>query len=139
MNKNFPAKGLITFVFYSLTTVVLAAGGAAGERVPYADSVDKHFHAKGKPPSEHTLAVIRAARESMPFQDKRDFDEAHKGFIAPLKSKVIKADTGHVAWDVERYNFLAEDREFDTVHPSTKRQGWLNQITGLYKVTDGIY
>ena len=116
-----------------------AAGGAAGEQTPYAASVDEHFHPKGKPPSEHTLAVIKAARKSMPFDDTRDFDEARKGFIAPLNSKIVKADAGHVAWDVERYNFLAEDREFDSIHPSTKRQGWLNQITGLYKVTDGIY
>jgi alkyl sulfatase BDS1-like metallo-beta-lactamase superfamily hydrolase len=90
-------------------------------------------------PSEHTLAVIKAARESMPFEDTRDFDEARKGFIAPLASKVVKADAGHVAWDIARYDFLAEDREFDSVHPSLKRQGWLNQTTGLYRVADGIY
>jgi alkyl sulfatase BDS1-like metallo-beta-lactamase superfamily hydrolase len=100
---------------------------------------DRHFHPKGKPPSEHTLAVIRAARESMPFDDTRDFDEARRGFIAPLNDLIIEADAGHVAWDIERYEFLAEDREFDSVHPSTKRQGHLNQITGLYEVTDGIY
>jgi alkyl sulfatase BDS1-like metallo-beta-lactamase superfamily hydrolase len=139
MNNKLFTTGSIAVVLSALSVVVLAAGGAAGEQSPYADSVDEHFHAKGKPPSEHTLAVIKAARESMPFEDTRDFDEAKKGFIAPLKSKIIKADAGHVAWDVERYEFLAEDREFDSVHPSTKRQGWLNQITGLYKVADGIY
>jgi alkyl sulfatase BDS1-like metallo-beta-lactamase superfamily hydrolase len=131
---------LLTFLIaFAVPSPLLAAGGAAGEQVPYASSVDEHFHPKGKPPSAHTLAVIKAARESMSFDDTRDFDEARKGFIAPLNSKIIKADAGHVAWDVERYNFLAEDREFDSVHPSTKRQGWLNQITGLYQVTDGIY
>jgi alkyl sulfatase BDS1-like metallo-beta-lactamase superfamily hydrolase len=114
-----------------------AAGGAGGE-IEYADP-DKHFHPKGKPPSEHTLKVIRDARERMPFDDTRDFDEARKGFIAPLQSKVIEADAGHTAWDIARYDFLAEDREFDSLHPSTKRQGYLNQITGLYEVTDGIY
>ncbi|NND57783.1 MAG: MBL fold metallo-hydrolase [Xanthomonadales bacterium] len=130
----------LTFVgALAIPLTVWAAGGAMGEKTPYADSVDKHFHPKGKPPSEHTLAVIKAARKSMPFDDTRDFDEARSGFIAPLNSKIIKADAGHVAWDVERYDFLAEDREFDSVHPSTKRQGWLNQMTGLYKVTDGIY
>lgn len=77
-----------------------AAGGAAGEAIPYAKSADEHFHPKGRPPSKHTLAVIKAARESMPFDDTRDFDEARKGLIAPLDSKVIKADAGHVAWNV---------------------------------------
>ncbi len=121
-----------------LATVSAFGAGGASEEITYADP-DTHFHPMGKPPSEHTLAIIKAARESMPFDDTRDFDEARKGFIAPLKSKIIKADAGHIAWDVERYEFLAEDREFDSIHPSTKRQGHLNQITGLYEVTDGIY
>jgi alkyl sulfatase BDS1-like metallo-beta-lactamase superfamily hydrolase len=126
----------ILSIFFT-TAIAIAAGGPGGE-INYADP-DTHFHPKGKPPSEHTLKIIRAARERMPFDDTRDFDEARKGFIAPLNSKVIEADAGHIAWDIERYNFLAEDREFDSVHPSTKRQGHLNQITGLYEVTDGIY
>ena len=121
----------------TICSLALAAGVGSGD-IQYADP-NNHFHPKGKPPSEHTLAVIEKARESMPFEDTRDFDEARKGFIAPLNSMIVEADAGHVAWDIERYNFLADDREFDSLHPSTKRQGWLNQITGLYKVTDGIY
>ncbi len=120
-----------------LTAATWAAGGGGAE-IQYADP-DKHFHPKGKPPSRYTLEVIEAARNSMPFSDQRDFEEARRGFIAPLDAKVIKADAGHVAWDIARYDFLADDREFDSVHPSLKRQGWLNQITGLYQVTDGIY
>ena len=120
----------------SFSGTVLAASGSGG--IVYADA-DKHFHPKGKPPSEHTLKIIREARERMPFDDTRDFDEARKGFIAPLASKIIEADAGHIAWDIERYEFLAEDREFDSLHPSTKRQGHLNQITGLYEVDEGIY
>jgi len=74
-----------------------AAGGAIGEEPAYAKSIDEHFHPKGKAPSKHTLAIIKEARESMPFEDTRDFDEARKGFIAPLNSMIIKADAGHVA------------------------------------------
>ena len=122
-----------------LTTFVVQADAAAGGGAIQTVDPDEHFHPKGKPPSEYTLRVIREARERMPFDDTRDFDEARKGFIAPLKSKVIEADAGHIAWDVQRYDFLAQEREFDSVHPSTKRQGHLNQITGLYEVTDGIY
>jgi len=117
--------------------VAFAAGVGSGE-IEYADP-DEHFHPQGKPPSEHTLKILNEARESMPFADTRDFDEAREGFIAPLNSEVIKADAGHTAWDIARYSFLAEDREFESVHPSLKRQGHLNQITGLYQVTDGVY
>jgi alkyl sulfatase BDS1-like metallo-beta-lactamase superfamily hydrolase len=134
----------IAFVLASLALLVSApsspnaAGGGSGS-LPYAESPDEHFHPKGKPPSEHTLEVIRKARETMPFADRRDFEEAEKGFIAPLNSMVIGADAGHTAWDIERYEFLSEGRDFDSIHPSLQRQSTLNQKTGLFEVTPGIY
>ena len=67
-----------------------------------------HFHPKGKPPSKHTLEVLRKAKATLPFQDRRDFEEYKKGFIAPMKDLKIKADAGHVAWDMERYQFFNE-------------------------------
>ena len=69
-----------------------------------------HFHPKGKPPSKHTIAVLEQSRSTLPFSDKRDFDEEKKGFIAAPKSKKIMADAGNVAWDMERYQFLARAR-----------------------------
>ena len=82
MKAFYLLRCVLTFtVALALPLSLWAAGGAAGEQVPYASSVDDHFHPKGKQPSEHTLAVIKAARESMPFDDTRDFDEANKGFI----------------------------------------------------------
>jgi alkyl sulfatase BDS1-like metallo-beta-lactamase superfamily hydrolase len=123
----------------SLTLPIAAfAAGAAGGEILKTDP-GQHFHPKGKPPSEHTLKVLDEARNSMPFSDTRDFDEARKGFIAPLNSMVIKADAGHVAWDIERYEFLKAEKGWPSVHPSTQRQGHLNQLTGLYKVDEGIY
>jgi alkyl sulfatase BDS1-like metallo-beta-lactamase superfamily hydrolase len=107
--------------------------------MPYAESPDVHFHPKGKPPSEHTLEVIREARRSLPFSDTRDFEEAERGFLAPLDSKIVMADSGNVAWDIARYDFLAEGRDFDSIHPSLQRQSTLNQLTGLFEVTSGIY
>ena len=115
------------------------AAGATSSSLPYAETSNQHFHPKGKSPSEHTLKVIRNARKTMPFTDKRDFEEAEKGFIAPLKSMVIKADAGHVAWDIERYEFFNEGRDFDSIHPSLQRQSTLNQKIGLFEVVPGIY
>ena len=115
------------------------AAGPGETELQYAKSADEHFHAKGKPPSIHTLKVIREARRQLPFADRRDYEEAEKGFIAPLKSKIIKADAGHVAWDIERYEFFAQGRDFDSIHPSLQRQSELNQKTGLFEVIPGIY
>ncbi len=87
-------------------TQTVNAAAAGTDELPYAESIDKHFHPKGKQPSEHTLAIIRKASETMPFSDRRDYEEAEKGFIAPLNSMIIKADAGHIAWDIERYEFF---------------------------------
>ncbi len=34
----------------------------------------------------------------------------------------IMADAGHVAWDMERFKFLDQQDEFDSIHPSLHRQ-----------------
>ncbi len=101
--------------------------------------LDEHFHPKGKAPSEFTIEILEQAGKTLPFGDERDFAERDKGFIAPMKDLKIMADAGHVAWDMERFQFLDEDRDFDSIHPSLLRQSRLNQNYGLYEVIPGIY
>ena len=98
-----------------------------------------HFHPKGKAPSEHTKEALKRQSSALPFSDARDFEELKKGFIAPMPDLKIMADAGHVAWDMERFRFLDEDREFDSIHPSLLRQSRLNNNYGLYEVIPGIY
>ena len=83
--------------------------------------------------------LLRKAKQTLPFGDRRDLDEQQKGFIAPMKDLKIMADAGHVAWDMERYQFFNERDDFDSIHPSLTRQSQLNMNYGLYKVTDDIY
>jgi alkyl sulfatase BDS1-like metallo-beta-lactamase superfamily hydrolase len=106
-----------------------SAFGAGGE----------HFDPKGKPPSKHTIAVIEEARSTLPFADKRDFEEQKKGFIAAPEYMKIMADAGHVAWDMERFQWMSEGENFDSVHPSLERQSKLNMNYGLYEVIPGFY
>ncbi len=110
----------------------------ATEPPPMGETVG-HFHPKGKAPSEHTKKLLDQARAILPFSDTRDLEEKNKGFIAAPESKKIMADAGHVAWDMERYQWLAESEGFDSVHPSLERQSKLNLNFGLYEVTPGIY
>jgi alkyl sulfatase BDS1-like metallo-beta-lactamase superfamily hydrolase len=105
---------------------------------PVAEA-EGHFHPKGKPPSEHTLRVLREAKKGLPFNDRRDFQDFKKGFIAPAEDLKIMADAGHVAWDMERYQFLLEADDFDSMHPSLTRISKLNMNYGLYEVVPGIY
>jgi alkyl sulfatase BDS1-like metallo-beta-lactamase superfamily hydrolase len=111
------------------------APALAQEQAPQAG----HFHPKGKPPSEHTLAVLKKAKQTLPFSDTQDFDEQQKGLIAPMEELIIKADAGHAAWDMERYQFLLNDEDHEAIHASLLRQSKLNMNYGLYKVMDGIY
>jgi alkyl sulfatase BDS1-like metallo-beta-lactamase superfamily hydrolase len=73
----------------------------------------------------------------MPFDDKLDFEEAKKGFIAAPPYRQIKADAGHVAWDMGKYDFLLQGKNFDSIHPSLQRIATLNMGYGLYEVVPG--
>jgi alkyl sulfatase BDS1-like metallo-beta-lactamase superfamily hydrolase len=119
------------------SAVAYAAGGGAGNL--QSIDPDKHFHPKGKPPSEHTLSVLEQARETLPFSDTRDFDEIKKGFIAAPEVWQIKGEEGNVVWDMERYKFFLEGREFPSIHPSLQRQSTLNMNYGVYEVMPGVY
>ena len=72
------------------------------------------------------------------FDDRADFDNAERGFIAALTPGVIKAADGRVVWDSDSYAFLDAPCP-DTANPSLWRQGQLCSKQGLFQVTDGIY
>jgi alkyl sulfatase BDS1-like metallo-beta-lactamase superfamily hydrolase len=115
---------------------VFAGGGGAVLTDPGAME-GKHFDKKGKMPSRFTINLQKALRKSLPFDDKRDFEEAKKGFIAEPPYKQIKAEAGHVAWDMGSYEFLLQGKDFDSIHPSLQRQAILNMAYGLYEVLPG--
>ena len=98
-----------------------------------------HFHPKGKAPSKFTKEVLRKALTELPFADKKDFEEQRKGLIAPMKELQIKANAGNIAWDMKQFQFLDQQEEFDSIHPSLHRIGQLNNNYGLYEVIPGIY
>lgn len=105
-----------------------------------SDSSIKHFDPKGKMPSKYTIEHQQKLRQSMPFEDKQDFAEMKKGFIAAPKYREIMADAGHVAWSMGKYDFLLnEGQNYDSIHPSLQRQAQLNMNYGLYKVMDDVY
>ncbi len=97
----------------------------------------EHFHEHGKRPSATTTAARAAARERLPFDDERDFEEARRGFIAAPSYRQIMAEAGHVAWDMGQYDFLLSGQDFDSIHPSLQRQAILNMEYGLFEVVPG--
>jgi alkyl sulfatase BDS1-like metallo-beta-lactamase superfamily hydrolase len=105
----------------------------------FAGTDHKHFHPKGKMPSKFTVELQNGLRKSLPFEDKQDFEEQKRGFIVAPDYKQIMAEKGHVAWDMGKYDWLLEGKDFDSVHPSLQRQAILNMNYGLYEVIPGIY
>lgn len=88
-----------------------------------------------------TQAIHQELQRTLPFDDVRDFEEAARGFIAPLANGgVIHADDGRVVWDLTRFGFITDDAPAPvTVNPSLWRQSQLVVKGGLYKVVDRLY
>ncbi|WP_457668195.1 alkyl/aryl-sulfatase [Thiolapillus sp.] len=129
----------ITMLSWLIGSSAFAAAGGSVLADPRAMQ-GKHFDPKGKMPSRFTIELQNGLRKSLPFDDKRDFEEAKKGFIAAPKYKQIMAEAGNVAWDMGSYEFLLQGKDFDSVNPSLQRQAILNMAYGLYEVLpDKIY
>ncbi len=123
-------------LFFILGNSAIAAGGGGVVADPGAME-GKHFDPKGSSPSQFTIELQNGLRKTLPFEDKRDFEEAQRGFIAAPAYKQIMADAGNVAWDMGSYEFLLQGKDFDSINPSLQRQAILNMAYGLYEVVPG--
>ncbi|MGK2933459.1 MAG: alkyl/aryl-sulfatase [Solirubrobacterales bacterium] len=95
-------------------------------------------------PRKDATAITREANaavfDRLPFEDKRDFEEATRGFVAPLEDGPIVGEDGMWVFDPHKLNFIGEDSTApDTVNPSLWRQGSLVAKGGLFKVVDRLY
>ena len=74
------------------------------------------------------------------MDDRQDFADADRGFIAGLPGGQVLGDDGHVVFDIGNYAYLADDAPTpDTVNPSLWRQSQVQRRAGLFKVIDGLY
>ncbi len=108
---------------------------AAGESTPLSAEQQA-----SKTASSHTRERNRAVLHALPFEDRRSFDNAARGFIATLKPLTIMHGNGRrPAYDLSGFDFL-DGPAPDTVNPSLWRQAQLNaQHHGLFEVVDGLY
>lgn len=89
--------------------------------------------------TEATRQVNAGFRTRLPFDDRTDFDDARRGFIASLDPLVIPhARGGTAAYDLSALDFLDGDTP-DTVNPSLWRQAQLDNQHGLFEVVPGIW
>lgn len=90
------------------------------------------------PATSFTKKAQESVYASLNFEDRQDFEDANRGFVAPIDAKIIKNDAGKVVWDIEKLGFLDHPAP-ETVNPSLWRNSQLHAITGLFQVVEGIY
>lgn len=95
------------------------------------------------PQPSKVATAITAARnaawlDKLPFADRADFEAASRGRIAGFDG-VIEDAEGQAVWDLSAYNFLNGNRPADSVNPSLWRQAQLNNIAGLFQVSERLY
>ncbi len=88
--------------------------------------------------SSATLQAHQTINKKLNFKDQQDFEQANKGLIAKAPNQAILNSAGEVIWDNSAYSFIQGDAP-ETVNPSLWRQEKLNNIRGLFKVSDGVY
>jgi len=121
----------------AISLIISSTAWSAGGGEIVKSDPSKHFHPKGKFPSEFTIDAQIKQRGMLPFDDERDFEEAKKGFIAAPDYKQIMAEAGNVAWDIGSYDWLLQGEDFASIHPSLQRQAILNMGYGLFEVLPG--
>jgi alkyl sulfatase BDS1-like metallo-beta-lactamase superfamily hydrolase len=92
-----------------------------------------------KPSEPATLAANAEFAKTLPFADRRDFEDAMRGFIGTVPDALVPGAGERPAWSMKPYGFLQADAPADSVNPSLWRQAQLNAIHGLFRVTDRVY
>jgi alkyl sulfatase BDS1-like metallo-beta-lactamase superfamily hydrolase len=118
-------------VFRKIPLAGLSAGAAFMMSAAAASAQPKD----AEPATRRTNAEVL---RSLPFNDRADFDDAQRGFIAALPDAIMSADGQRTIWSMKPYAFVTGDAPA-TVNPSLWRQAQLNNVHGLFKVTDRVY
>jgi alkyl sulfatase BDS1-like metallo-beta-lactamase superfamily hydrolase len=89
-------------------------------------------------PTEATIAANAAVWDQLDFSDQQDFKDASRGLIASDPDLKVALADGGMVWNQPSYSFV-EGQAPGSVNPSLWRQARLNNIHGLFQVTEGIY
>lgn len=120
---------------FRLSRIVIAFTAASGMMINTAYATNE-----AKAATQYTQQVNQNYAKSLPFSNRQDFDDAQRGFIAPLLDEGILRDAnGKIYYRANDYKFDINAAAPETVNPSLWRQSQINGISGLFKVTDKMY
>jgi len=123
--------------FLPLATVALTASVmvACESKTPYEPGADGDGHTA---PTAATIESNAAVKRELNFSDQQDFKDAQRGLIASDPALLVHTAGGEMVWNPSLYEFIDGDAP-DSVNPSLWRQARLNNIHGLFEITEGIY
>lgn len=120
--------------FAKISLHLTAAAMLVGSAMASADDYD--FNPNSKNATSYTEALNREVLQELPFNDRKDFENADKGFIAPL----IDGGLVEGAADIPAMQFMMGKDAPAEVNPSLWRHAQLVNRGGLYEVLkDKIY
>lgn len=93
-------------------------------------------YAQNTEPSMFTKEANEQVVKSLPFDNKQDFEDATRGFIATIDEPSIIDETGKEVYGLTVWDFLRQEAPA-SANPSLWRQGQLNRIHGLFEVLPG--
>jgi linear primary-alkylsulfatase len=92
-----------------------------------------------KVPTPVTVTTNREAVALYDMDDREDFADARRGFIAGFPGPLLGPD-GRVLFDIADFAWIEDDTQApDSVNPSLWRQSQVMHRGGLYRVTDRLY
>ncbi|MCU0312090.1 MAG: MBL fold metallo-hydrolase [Acidimicrobiales bacterium] len=86
----------------------------------------------------HVRRANEALRATLPFHDRRDFDDARRGFVAALDEPVVRGTGGRIVWDLTAYGDVTGEAP-PSVNPSLWRQAQLDLLHGLFEIAPGFF
>ena len=58
-----------------------------------------------KPATEHTIRANEAVKTELNFDDRQDYEDANRGFIASIDGNAVLDKEGKVSYSVEEWDF----------------------------------
>jgi alkyl sulfatase BDS1-like metallo-beta-lactamase superfamily hydrolase len=132
-NIKVSVRSWLSPTFITLLCAALAACGNS-DNVPGENT--QGFTA----PSSYTSLGNRKLASNLPRDDGSDLEAAMRGFIATHEppQDQVRNQRGEIIWNLNEYDFVKGEAP-DSTNPSLWRQASLNNIHGLFKVTDRVY
>lgn len=123
-----------------LVLVLVISLSACDHTLEYESESDKNGHTA---PTPLTVEANRAVLNKRPFDNISDFEAVKRGLIAQDKNLTIKDQNQKIIWDMPEYGFINYQGDKgaspDSINPSLWRQASLNNVHGLFKVSEGLY